>query len=53
MKEMVRTIDIVISGSGKPRQRPPIPSSRTTSAASRGREVASRDDWRRDLSESS
>ena len=53
VNEIVRTIDMVMRGSGKPRHRPPTPSSRITSAARRGREVDSRDDWSRDLSESS
>lgn len=53
VNDMVRTIEIVINGRGNPRQSPPTPSSRMTSAASRGSDVGSREDWSRDLSESS
>lgn len=53
VNDIVRTMEMVMRGKGKPRHNPPTPSSRTTSAARRGREVDSRDDCSRDLSESS
>lgn len=44
VNEMVRTMEIVISGSGIPRHNPPIPSSFMTSPAIRTREADSRED---------